>query len=162
MQKDEPVDILVVEDNDSERASIVEALQAAIEGVQVVAVHDGTAALDFLLAHGKWTDRVGADSPKLILLDLSMPGSDGFSVLGQIRSLDTQDAMKLTPVVIFSDCQAAGDIARSYRCGANSYILKPVSFLDFEAVVKTVGRYWMIHNKTSSWAGEPQRAGNGI
>jgi two-component system response regulator len=148
MLNDEPVDILVVEDNESERASIVESLQSSIPDVHVVAVHDGTEALDFLFARGAWTDRVGAESPRLILLDLALPGSDGFSVLGQIRSLDAEDALTLTPVVIFTDSQAAGDVKRSYRCGANSYIMKPLSFPDFQAVVKTVGQYWMTQNVT--------------
>ena len=148
MLNDEPVDILVVEDNDSERASIVESLQASIQNVHVVAVHDGTEALDFLFARGAWTDRVGEDPPRLILLDLALPGSDGFSVLGQIRALDAGDALTLTPVVIFTDSQAAGDITRSYRCGANSYIMKPLSFPDFQAIVKTVGQYWMTYNRT--------------
>lgn len=147
MLNDEPVDILVVEDNENERASIVEALHASLDNVQVVAVQDGTEALDFLFARGDWTDRVGADPPRLILLDLALPGADGFSVLGQIRSLGPQGALTLIPVVIFADSQAVGDITRSYRCGANSYIIKPVSFLDFQAVVETVGRYWMTHNK---------------
>jgi two-component system response regulator len=155
MLNDETVDILVVEDNDSERASIVESLQASIHDIHVVAVHDGTEALDFLFARGNWTDRVEADSPKLILLDLAqldlaLPGSDGFSVLEQIRSFDARDALTLTPVVIFTDSQATGNITRSYRCGANSYIMKPLSSSDFQAVVKTVGQYWMTHNRTSS------------
>jgi two-component system response regulator len=148
MLTEEPVDILVVEDNESQRASIVASLQASIPDVQVVAVQDGTAALDFLFARGAWTDRVGEDPPKLILLDLALPGSDGFSVLGQIRSLEPQDALTLTPVVIFTDSQASIDITRSYRCGANSYIIKPLSFPDFQAVVESVGRYWMTHNRT--------------
>ena len=147
---DEPVDILVVEDNDNERTSIVEVLRAAISEIQVVAVHTGTEALDFLFARGDWMDRVGADPPRLILLDLELPGENGFSVLGQIRSLDTEDALMLTPVVIFSDSQDARNIEKSYRCGANSYIMKPLSFPDFQAVVKTVGQYWMTHNITSS------------
>jgi len=149
MLNDESVDILVVEDNESERASIVELLQTSIDDVHVVAVCDGVEAMDFLFARGDWTGRVGADPPKLILLDLVLPGSDGFSVLGQIRSLDPQDALTLTPVVIFTDSQAAGDITRSYRCGANSYIMKPLTFPDFQDVVKSVGQYWMTHNKTS-------------
>ena len=149
MLNDKPVDILVVEDNVNERASIVEALQSSIDGVCVVAVHDGTDALDFLFTRGDWTDRVGADYPKLILLDLELPGSDGFSILGQLRSIEAEDALTLIPVVIFTDSHAASDITKSYRCGANSYIIKPLSFPDFQAVVKTVGQYWMTHNKTS-------------
>jgi two-component system response regulator len=147
---DEPVDILVVEDNESERASIVAALQSAIPEVNVVAVHDGTEALDFLFARGAWTGRTGAAAPRLVLLDLEMPGASGFSVLGQIRSLEPQDALTLTPVVIFSDSQDAGDITEGYRCGANSYVMKPLSYSDFQAVVKTVGQYWMAHNRTSA------------
>lgn len=148
MPSDEAVDILVVEDNDSERESIVEALQTSIDGIQVVAVHDGIEALDFLFARGGWKDRAGADSPRLILLDLELPGTDGLSVLGQIRSLDAEDALTRTPVVIFSDSQAAGVVTKCYRCGANSYVMKPMSFPDFQAVVKTLGQYWIRHNKT--------------
>jgi two-component system response regulator len=148
MLSDEPVDILVVENNDSERASIMESLQASIHDVHVVAVHDGIEALDFLFARGAWADREGEDPPKLVLLDLALPGSDGFSILGQIRSLEPQDALTLIPVVIFTDSHAAEDISKSYRCGANSYIMKPLSFPDFQAVVRTVGQYWMMHNKT--------------
>lgn len=143
---EEIIDILVVEDNDSDRASIVESLKSAIVNVRVAAVHDGKQALDFLYARGDFRNRAEAEPPRLILLDLSMPGDDGFSVLGQIRSLDEDDSLILTPVVIFSDSNDSGDISKSYRCGANSYIIKPLSFPDFQAVVKVVGKYWMTHN----------------
>lgn len=148
MKNVEPLDILVVEDNDTDRASIMDALKDSIENVQVASVHDGMEALDFLFARGNYKDRTGAESPKLILLDLAMPGSDGFSVLGQIRSLDEEDALTLTPIVIFTDSKSEADISKSYRCGANSYIIKPLSFPDFQAVIKVVGQYWMTHNVT--------------
>ncbi|RJP30743.1 MAG: response regulator [Candidatus Omnitrophota bacterium] len=144
------VDILVVEDKDSERASIVESLQSSIRNVSVLAVRNGTEALDFLFSRNIWSDRVGEDPPRLILMDLEFPGSDGFSVLGQIRSLEPDNALTLTPVVIFTDSQKPHDITQSYRCGANSYIIKPLSFIDFQAVVKTVGQYWMEYNKIYS------------
>lgn len=147
MHNEAAVDILVVEDNDSERASIVEGLINAIRSVRVLAVHDGNEALDFLFARGAWTDRVGQPPPRLILLDLEVPGVDGLSVLGQIRSIDPQDALTLTPVVVFTNSEAAIDIETSYRCGANSYIIKPLSFPDFQAVVEKVGQYWMTHNR---------------
>ncbi|MFP4499422.1 MAG: response regulator [Candidatus Hydrogenedentota bacterium] len=147
MLNDDPVDILVVEDNDEERACIVEALKAAIENVQVAAVHDGKQALDFLFAHGTYAERAAADCPRLIMLDMQLPGSDGYAILGQIRLLEPQSAQALIPVVIFSDSQAASDITRGYRCGANSYITKPVSYPDFLAIVESIGRYWITHNK---------------
>ena len=76
--------------------------------------------------------------------------ADGFSILGQIRSLHAENALTLTPVVIFSDSQDPGNITRSYRCGANGYIMKPVSFSDFQAVVKSIGQFWMTHNRRAA------------
>ena len=149
MTNREPVDILVVEDNDSQRASIVLALEECIPDVGVIAARDGPEALDFLFCRGEWMDRVGEDPPKLILLDLEYPGSDGFSVLGQIRSIEPQGALTLAPVVIFTDSQTPGDITKSYRCGANSYIIKPLSFPDFKAIIESIGQYWMMHNRAS-------------
>ncbi len=146
----EPTDILVVEDNEGERVSIVAALQQAIPDVQVYSVHDGTEALDFLFARGAYTDRVDESPPTLVLLDLAMPGDNGFAVLGQIRSLERQDSLTLTPVVMFTDSQDNSDIKESYRCGANSYIIKPVNFPDFRAAVEKIGQYWMTYNQTST------------
>lgn len=146
MLHDDTVDILVVEDDERESVSTVLALQSAIAGVNVVAVRDGTEALDFLFGRAAWSARINADPPRLILLDLALPGTDGFSVLGQIRSFVEQDVLNLTPVVVFTDSQKTGDIAKSYRCGANSYIIKPLTFPDYEAVVQAVGRYWLEHN----------------
>ncbi len=144
----ERVDVLVVEDNDSERGSIVETLQSSIHHGNIVAVNDGPEALDFLFSRGNWTDRLGEESPRLVLLDLEMPGEDGFSVLGQIRSLEaSEDSLDLIPVVIFTSSHQSDDVRKSYRCGANSYIIKPLSFPDFQAVVETVGQYWITHNR---------------
>ena len=147
MHYDDPVDVLVVEDSESERNSIVEVLQATLPDIQVVAFDNGTAALDFLFGRGDWTGRVAEDSPSLIMLDLSLPGEDGFFMLGQIRSHGAEDALTLTPVVIFSDSQDPGDITMSRRCGANSYVTKPLRYSEFQTAVKSIGQYWMTRNR---------------
>ena len=104
--------------------------------------------MDFLLARPPWSARAGEEPPRLILMDLAMPGTDGFSMLGQIRRIEPENALTLVPVVVFTDSQDESDIRESYRCGANSYIMKPLSFPDFQSVVKAVGKYWMGHNKS--------------
>lgn len=150
MTAGESIDILVVEDDEGDRESIVKALRDFIKRVRVVGVPDGEEALDFLLARGHWTDRVGERPPKLILLDLEMAGSaGGLSLLAQIRSIEPEDALTVAPIVIFTDSHDAGDIKESYRCGANSYVIKPLSFPNFKAVVEQVGQYWMTHNQRS-------------
>lgn len=143
------VDILVIEDSESESASIVEALEMAIPHVHVVVACDGEQAMDFLFCRGNWECRRGSAPPKLILLDLTLNGSRGFSVLAQIRSLEREESLSLTPVVIFTDSQDAEDIKESYCCGANSYIIKPLSFTDFNTVVRRVCLYWMSLNRTA-------------
>jgi two-component system response regulator len=142
------VDILVVEDNKSQRDSIVESLEASINGVCVVAIPDGEEALDFLFAREAWVDRAGEEPPRLILLDLDLPGADAFSILGQIRSLGSDDALLLTPVVIFTDSQSERNTTECYRCGANSYLIKPLGFLEFRTLVDMLGQYWITHNRT--------------
>ena len=142
------VDILVVEDNESQRDSIVESLEASIDGVCVVAVPDGEEALDFLFAREAWADRAGEEPPRLILLDLELPGADAFSILGQIRALEPEDALLLTPVVIFTDSQSERNTTESYRCGANSYLIKPLSFSEFKTLVDMVAQYWITYNRT--------------
>ena len=146
MIQSEPVDILVVEDNDSQRETIVLALQNSIPDVLVIAVRDGVEALDFLLGRGAWTERHSEIPPRLILMDLAMPGTNGFSVLAQLRALHAHDELTLTPVVIFTDSQATGDVLKSYRCGANSFVRKPLDFSSFQAVVQSVGQYWLKQN----------------
>lgn len=157
MTNTEPVDILIVEDSDIDRAAIVAVLQASVPAFQVVAVRDGTEAMDFLFARGAYRDRVGEDPPRLILLDLEMPGADGFAVLKSIWSLKPENALTITPVVVFTDSPDAIDIHKSYQCGANSYSLKPVRFHDFQAVAETIGRYWIKHNERSALAHVQER-----
>jgi two-component system response regulator len=140
------VDILVVEDDESERASIVLALEDAIPRVVVIALGNAEDALSFLFSRSVWTDRAEEDPPKLVLLDLKMPEEDGLFILVQIRASGPQNTLALAPVVIFADSNTPSDITESYRCGANSYITKPVDFLEFLAIVKTVGQYWIKHN----------------
>lgn len=142
-----PIDILVVEDDEQEQASIVSVLEASIRGVRVLATRNGAEALDYLFGRNGWAERSGEEPPKLILLDLAMPEADGFSVLAKIRELEPEDALMLTPIVVFSDSHSPADIEKSYCCGANSYIIKPVSYPDFRTVVEAIGNYWLTHNR---------------
>lgn len=143
------IDILVAEDNDSERGTIVDTLRSSIGGFSVLGVPSGAQALNFLLGRGEWCERRDTEPPKLILLDLKLPGSDALSVLGTIRSLKIDNALTVVPVVVFTDSHNAADVAACYRFGANSYIIKPLSFATFTSVVDAVGRYWVTHNRVN-------------
>lgn len=139
-----PVDILVVEDNASQRASIVAAIETAVEDTTVAAVASREEALAVLFENGS------ADPPRLVLLDLTLAEGDTLGILERIRTCADGTAISHVPVVIFTDSQKDADIQEGYRLGANSYVIKPIGFLEFQRVVGAVARYWLNCNQASA------------
>ena len=72
-----------------------------------------------------------------------MPGIDGFDVLERVKSTPV---VKRIPVIILTSSKEQGDRALSYDIGANSYLVKPVSFSGFIDVVKQIDNYWLTLN----------------
>ncbi len=135
--------ILLVEDN---RMDVELTLDAFHEAKLLNTIHvasDGTEALDYLFGRGKFADRNAFPLPNLVLLDLKLPGVDGFEVLRQIKSTPI---LKRLPVVILTSSKEEGDRALSYDQGANSYLVKPVSFDGFLGVVRQIDGYWLSLN----------------
>ncbi|MGB8212588.1 MAG: response regulator [Anaerolineales bacterium] len=135
--------ILLVEDS---RMDVELTLDAFHEAKLLNAIHvasDGQEALDYLFGRGKYADRNVFPLPNLILLDLKLPGIDGFEVLRQIKSTPI---LKRLPVVILTSSKEEGDRALSYDQGANSYLVKPVSFDGFLGVVREIDGYWLSLN----------------
>jgi CheY-like chemotaxis protein len=135
--------ILLVEDNQMDIVLTLDAFKEARLENTINVVKNGEEALDYMFGRGKYTDRMMYPLPSLILLDLKMPGIDGFEVLRQIKSTPK---LKRIPVVILSSSKEEGDRALSYDTGANSYLLKPVSFDGFVEIVKRIDNYWFSLN----------------
>ncbi len=135
--------ILLVEDNPDDEALTLRAFERSNIMNQVVVVHDGVEALDYLFARGAFADRDPAELPELVLLDLKLPRVDGLEVLRQLRA----DARtRLLPVVVLTSSDEERDIVESYSLGANSYIRKPVDFTQFTEAVRQLGLYWLVLN----------------
>jgi two-component system response regulator len=77
-------------------------------------------------------------------MDIKMPRMDGLEVLREIRA---DPALKTIPVVMLTSSREESDLVRSYRLGANSFIVKPVDCDNFEAVLKQLGLYWLQFNQ---------------
>ena len=106
-------------------------------------VKNGEEALDFLFRRGAFAERAD-NGPRLILLDLKMPKVDGIEVARLVKS---DERTRHIPVVIMTSSQEEKDVANSYSCGANSYIVKPLDFKSLIEVAAQVGFYWLAINR---------------
>ncbi|MEE8471218.1 MAG: response regulator [Dehalococcoidia bacterium] len=136
--------ILLVEDNRDDEALTLRALKKNNILNEVIVAHDGVEALDYLFAEGSYGDRDTSVMPQVILLDLKMPKIDGLEVLRRIRA---DRRTKLLPVVILTSSKEERDMIEGYSLGANSYIRKPVDFVQFGQAVQQLGLYWLVLNE---------------
>ncbi len=136
--------ILLVEDNPDDEILALRALKNNHLLDEVVVVHDGVEALDYLFCNGIYAGRDKTIMPQLILLDLKLPRMDGLELLQRIR---TDDRTKLLPVVILTSSNEERDLFNSYRLGANSYVRKPVNFIQFTEAIHQIKLYWLILNE---------------
>lgn len=147
MENLKPVEILLVEDNPSDVKLAKIALDKFNLANNILVVHDGEEALDYLFSRGKFQGNERRNKLKLVLLDLKLPKVSGLEVLKQIKS----DAnLKTTPVVILTSSKEERDIIEGYKYGVNSYIVKPVDFEQFTKAVADLGLYWLVLNEVSS------------
>ncbi len=136
--------ILLIEDNPDDEALTLRALEKNNIKNDVVVVHDGAEALDYLFATGSYAGRDLTIMPQLTLLDLKLPKVDGLEVLRRLRA---DELTRLLPVVILTSSNEEQDRVNGYGLGANSYVRKPIDFGQFIDAVRQLGLYWLILNE---------------
>lgn len=145
--------ILLVEDNLDDVELTIRALKRNNIKNEVTVAYDGAEALDYLFGKGKYSGRNLNRMPAVILLDLKLPKTDGLEVL---RLLRANELTRLLPVVILTSSKEERDIVNGYSLGVNSYVRKPVDFIQFAEAVSHLGLYWLLLNETPPrQAGEP-------
>jgi CheY-like chemotaxis protein len=110
---------------------------------ELIVVRDGVEALDYLNRRGDFQGRDGT-LPSVIFLDLKMPRIDGAEVLRQIK---TDEALGVIPVVMLTSSREESDLLKSYRNGANAYVVKPVGFQQFVEAIQQIGVFWALFNE---------------
>jgi chemotaxis family two-component system response regulator Rcp1 len=131
-----PIEILIVEDNPVDVLMTREALKSGRIMNQLSVVEDGEQAIAFLFRRGEYSE---APRPDLVLLDLNLPKKDGREILAEIKN----DAdLRSIPVVVLTTSQAEEDVLRSYDCGANCFIVKPVDLEQFTSTILSLEDFW--------------------
>ena len=135
--------ILLAEDNPKDVELTLAALDEHNLANEVIVVHDGAEALDYLYRRGKFAMRE-AGNPAVVLLDIKMPKVDGLEVLKTIKA---DPNLMSIPTVILTSSREERDLAKSYSHGVNAYVVKPVEFQEFIQAVSNLGVFWALVNE---------------
>ena len=136
--------IMLLEDNADDEALTLRALRKNNIQNEVVVARDGVEALDYLFGTGAYAERDTRIKPLVILLDLKLPKIDGLEVLRRLRA---DERTRFIPVVVLTSSKEEQDLINSYSLGCNSYIRKPVDFVQFVEAVRQLGLYWLALNE---------------
>lgn len=138
--KGEPVLVLLVEDNIDHAELVIRTLEDHRIANKIQHFLDGQAALDYLFRRDPYSDPEASPRPHVILLDLRLPLVDGLEVLHIIKN---DDELKHIPVIVLTTSEAEKDVTRAYANHANSYLVKPVGFDEFNQLMTDLGFYWL-------------------
>ena len=142
-----PVELLLVEDNLSDVELTVHVLKKHGLANSIEIARDGAEALELLLGDGRGGSAIAVSLPRLILLDLKLPKVNGLEVLAILKA----DARtKSIPVVVLTSSREDQDLFLCNQLGANSYIVKPVDFGRFTDAVRQLGLYWLLLNERAN------------
>jgi len=133
----EAIEILLVEDTESDANRTMEALHEGKVRNRVIWVQDGEQALDFLHRAGSFAR---ARRPDLILLDWYLPKINGWDVLAHIKE---DPELRRIPVVIMTSSEQERDVLKAYNLHANCFVNKPVDVREFITVVRSIENFWL-------------------
>jgi CheY-like chemotaxis protein len=136
--------ILLAEDDPNDTLLIKRAFQKAGFGSLLKTVINGKQAIDYVAGVGDYAYRAQFPLPFLLLLDLKMPGTNGFEVLTWVRS---QPDLKRLLVVVLTSSNLQTDVDRAYELGANSYLVKPIEFSQMVNMIQRFEAYWTELNR---------------
>lgn len=127
-----PMRILLVEDNPIDVRATLRAAKSLVTPHSIHVVNDGDEAIDYVRSPNN-------HRPDLVLLDLNLPGRDGFDVLTILRA---HDDLRRIPVVVLSTSTNDADVVGAYDRGANAYVNKPSSLDAWEATLTQIEAFW--------------------
>ena len=132
--------ILLVDDSDDDIALIRRAFVRAKVLNPLQVARSGREAIAYLSGWDKYANRAEFPLPSLVLLDIKMPGMDGFEVLHWIRRVSPLPTLR---VVMLTSSDLMRDVNTAYKLGANSFLIKPIDFDRFVEISEALSGYWL-------------------
>ncbi|RQG96730.1 response regulator [Natrarchaeobius oligotrophus] len=129
--------IMLVEDNPGDVRLTQEAFKTTNSDIEFLVVTNGSQAEESIR---DCEDDESPDRPDMILLDLNLPGVDGFTIL---ETLNESLEHPPPPVIVLSSSKTEADVTRCYELDANAYITKPDSPDEFDAIAQAVEDFWI-------------------
>jgi CheY-like chemotaxis protein len=146
------LDVLLVDDDRNDLALFGMAADKADVNIWLRTAHSAEQAIEYLEGKGIFCDRALHPVPDLLLLDLIMPGMDGFAFL---TWRNTAPAFAKLPVIILSGLGDKARVQRGLELGASGYLAKPA---DFEGWIELARQVWNLGTKHSR-SGRPLQRG---
>lgn len=146
--------LVLVEDNADDVELMMRAFRVDDIRCDIRVARDGSEAIDLLLGS---TDP--SPPPAVVLLDLKLPGVDGFDVLRKIRG---SPRTRNLPVVILTSSTEPDDLIKAYWLGANSYVRKPMTFRELVDATRQIASYWLFLNERPPYRLDAVPGRNGV
>ena len=132
--------VLLADDREDDVLLIKEAFARAQITNPIQVAHGGEEAIAYLAGEGKFANRDEYPLPALLLLDLKMPGKDGFDVLRWIRSHPSLSGLR---ILVLTASNRTPDVNLAYELGANSFLVKPTNFDETVTLSRLIKDYWL-------------------
>ena len=127
--------VLLIEDNEAEASLFRYVCEDIFRSTDVVIIPDGHGAVEYV----KRCEFASEPHPKLIILDLNLPGMSGFEVLDYLKR---GSCLNHVPVIIFSTTRSVEHISSAYARSASCFISKPLDLDDYTRICKAIYQFW--------------------
>ncbi len=134
------VDIFLVEDNEDFSFLIEKAIDHIDKDLIIKIVDNGLTALEVLKDYNQEGTR-----PRIILLDLNLPGLSGLDLLREIKGIEF---LKQVPIILFTTSDNPRDVKSATEYGANAYVTKPHGYMALIDCLRSLFNFWFTHHTT--------------
>ena len=140
MSKQEPLTIIMIEDDDGHATLIERNIRRAGVSNEIIKFASGTPALDYLIGGGG-KPGVKNGKPYMVLLDLNLPDMSGVDILKKLKETPKTERI---PVIVLTTTDDKNEIQRCYDLGANVYVTKPVNYENFANAIRQLGLFFSV------------------